>query len=66
MKFHVHWKGASGDEVDTGPFSLANAIAVAEDQADRGAFLFITDATGRRLTLEAAEQLKASADAQRT
>jgi hypothetical protein len=65
MKFQVHWKGASGDPVDIGPSSLANAIALAEDQKRRGAFLYITDETGRRLTLEAAERLKASEDAQR-
>jgi hypothetical protein len=60
MKFHVHWKGASGDAEDFGPFSLANAIAVADDFAERGRFLYIADETGKRLTLKAAERLKAS------
>ena len=63
MKFHVHWRGASGETVAIGPSSLANAIALAEDQKQRGAFLYITDETGTRLTLEAAERLKASPDA---
>ena len=64
MKFYVHWRGASGDPVDIGPSSLDNAIALAEDQVARGAFLYITDERGKRLTLEAAEQLKASSNAQ--
>jgi hypothetical protein len=63
MKFHVHWKGASGDEVDLGPLSLANAIAVGEDFAQHDALLYITDASGRRLTLAAAARLKAASPA---
>jgi hypothetical protein len=64
MKFLVHWRGANGDAVETGPCSLDNAIALAEDQQRRGKFLYITNEAGQRLTLKLAEQLKASAHAQ--
>jgi len=58
MKFHVHWRGPAGDAVWTGPHSLDNAIDLAVDQQQLGQLLYITDDTGRRLTLKAAEQLK--------
>jgi hypothetical protein len=63
MKYKVYWKGASGDRVDTGPVSLDNAIALADDFTHRGMLLFITDDTGKRLTLKAAERLKSSLNA---
>jgi len=66
MKFLVWWTCANGDRVDIGPLSLANAIEVALDLKDRGKLLYITDDTGERLTLEAAQQLKAVPDAQRS
>ena len=65
MKYRVHWKGpAAGDPVDSDLCSLANAIELAGDQRQRGRFLYLTDETGKRLTLEAAERLKGSASAQ--
>lgn len=63
MKFHVHWTDESGDKVEMGPFSLDNAIAFAEDQTQRGGFLYITDDNGKRLTLKAASRLKAATHA---
>jgi hypothetical protein len=63
MKFFVWWHGADGGKVDVGPYSLANAIEGALDHQQRGNFLYITDDTGKRLTLKAAQRLKASADA---
>ena len=66
MKFVVWWRGADGGKVDTAPCSLANAIESALDFEHRGEFLYITDANGKRLTLKAAQRLRASADAERT
>jgi len=66
MKFLVWWTGADGGSVDIGPLSLGNAIESALDLMARGKLLYITDDTGERLTLEAAQQLKAAADAQRS
>ena len=60
MKYFVWWNGADGVRVDIGPYSLANAIEVALDQQQRGNFLYLTDDTGKRLTLAAAQRLKAS------
>lgn len=55
MKFLVWWTGDAGSKVDIGPYSLANAIDSALDYEKRGAFLYITDGTGRRLTIRAAK-----------
>jgi hypothetical protein len=62
----VWWKGASGDKVDVGPYSLDNAIADAAFEAQRGTLLYITDETGKRLTLGAARRLKAGTPPRRS
>lgn len=65
MKFFVWWTGADGRKVESGPHSLANATESALDFRERGTFLYIIDDTGKRLTLETAEQLRASSDVQK-